>query len=153
MVLCIALCVCRCAQKIIIMTNEIAGFGVLSLFFLLTLSELTVKQFKMCTQQVWCSLQGVLAKASYELFCAEKSHVANGKAQACTQDALLFFLLTLERWGEGGCSHYVPFKFQWVPIMFSKCSSSSQFVTQHVLCSTHFHPICFGNWCPPFSPI
>jgi hypothetical protein len=76
----------------------------------------------------------VLAKASYELFWAEKSHAANGKAQACTQDALVFFLLTLERrlGGVGGCSHYVPFKFQWVPIMFSKCSSSSQCVPQHV---------------------
>jgi len=87
----------------------------------------------MCAQQVWCSLQGVLAKASYELFWAEKSHAANGKPQACTQVALLFFLLTLERKKGGGG---VPFKFQWVPIMFSKCSSSSQCVPQHVLCST-----------------
>ncbi len=87
--------------------------------------------------------RGILAKASYELFWEEKSHAPNGKTQACTQDALLFFLLTLERrvggwvggW-VGGCSHYVPFKFQWVPITFSKCSSSSQCVPQHVLCST-----------------
>ncbi len=46
-------------------------------------------------------------------------------------------------WGGGGiffvfpqfpmCSQYVPFKLQWVPIRFSKCSSSSQCVPQHVL--------------------
>jgi hypothetical protein len=44
-----------------------------------------------------------------------------------------------EFWTTWGCSHYVPFKFQWVPIMFSV--------------APHIHPICFGNWCPPFSRI
>ncbi len=50
-------------------------------------------------------------------------HTANGKAQACTQGTLLFFLLSF--WGRGRegegfffifpwfpmCSHYVPFNF------------------------------------------
>jgi len=54
-------------------------------------------------------------------------HAADGKAQACTQGALLFFLLSLVGGGGGGgkrenefflifpwfpmCSHYVPFTF------------------------------------------
>jgi len=65
-------------------------------------------------------LQRVLAQAKNgeELFWEEKFHTSNGKAQACTQDALVFFLLGLR--GEGFfsffpgspmCSHYVPFKF------------------------------------------
>jgi hypothetical protein len=43
------------------------------------------------TEQVVCSLQGVLAQAKNgdELFC-KKFHAANGKAQC----ALLFFLLS-----------------------------------------------------------
>jgi len=38
-------------------------------------------------------LQGVLAQAKNrdKLFCEEEFHAANGKAQACTQSALLFF--------------------------------------------------------------
>jgi hypothetical protein len=42
-----------------------------------------------------CSLQGVLlaqAKKGDELFWEEKFHAANGKAQACTQGALLVSL-------------------------------------------------------------
>jgi hypothetical protein len=136
------------------MTNEIAGFGVLSLFFLLTLSELTVKRFKMCTQQVWCSLQGVLAKASYELFCAEKSHVANGKAQACTQDALLFFPFNF---GEMGGGEGVPTMFPLSSNGFPSCSQNVPQVLNvfpnMLSVAPHFHPICIGNWCPPFSPI
>ncbi len=44
-----------------------------------------------------CSLQGVFAQAKNgdELLWEEKFHAANGKAQACTQGALLFFLLSL----------------------------------------------------------
>jgi hypothetical protein len=39
------------------------------------------------------------AKNADELFWEEKFHAANGKAQACNQGALFFFLLSL--WGEG----------------------------------------------------
>jgi hypothetical protein len=53
-------------------------------------------------------------------FEKRKFHAANGKAQACTQGALIFFLLCF---GGGRsfpmCSHYVPLKFlKWVPTMF-----------------------------------
>jgi hypothetical protein len=52
-------------------------------------------------QQVGSYLQGVLAQAKNgdKLFWEEKLHAANGKAQACTQSALLSFLLSL--WGGG----------------------------------------------------
>jgi hypothetical protein len=81
-----------------------------------------------------CSLQGVLAQAKNgdKVFWEEKLHAANGKAQACTQGALIFFLLGLfwGGWGEvffifpwfSMCSHYVPFKFamssHYVPSVF-----------------------------------
>jgi hypothetical protein len=44
--------------------------------------------------EVDCSLQAVLARAKNgdKLFLKEKFHVANGKAQACTQGALLFLI-------------------------------------------------------------
>jgi len=89
---------------------------------------------------VGCSLQGVLAHAKNgdEVFWKEKFHATNGKAQACTQGALFFFLLCF---GVGGgkeilffifpdfpmCSHYVPFKFpmgsQYFPQHFLHTSS------------------------------
>jgi hypothetical protein len=94
---------------------------------------------------VGCSLQGALAHAKNgdEVFWEEKFHAANGKAQACTQGALLFFLLCFgvggRRQGEWGkrfffifpdfpmCSHYVPFKFpmgsQYFPQYFLHTSS------------------------------
>ncbi len=54
------------------------------------------------------------AKNGGELFWEEKFHAANGKAQACTQGALHFFLLSLEGFGGGYFSvflgsHHVPF--------------------------------------------
>jgi hypothetical protein len=51
-------------------------------------------------EQVACSLQGVLAQAKNgdQVFWEEKFHAANGKAQACIQGALLFFLLCLSGW-------------------------------------------------------
>jgi len=87
---------------------------------------------------VGCSLQGALAHAKNgdEVFWEEKFHATNGKAQACIQGALLFFLLCF---GGGGrdfffifpdfpmCSHYVPFKFpmgsQYFPQHFLHTSS------------------------------
>jgi hypothetical protein len=44
--------------------------------------------------EVSCSLQVVLARAKNgdNLFWKEKFHAANGKAQACTQRALLFLI-------------------------------------------------------------
>jgi hypothetical protein len=64
-------------------------------------------------EQVVCSLQGVLtqAKNGDELFC-KKFHAANGKAQTCSQGALISFLLR----GGGDLSS------QWVPIRFPICS-------------------------------
>jgi len=95
-----------------------------------------------------CSLQGVLAQAKNgdQVFWEEKFHAANGKAQACTQGALLFFLLCF---GEGGggryffvifpgfpmCSQYVPFKFpmvshdvpQFCNVFHNMCSKAPHF--------------------------
>jgi hypothetical protein len=102
-------------------------------------------------------LQGVLAQArnGEELFWEEKFHAANGKAQACTQGALLFFLLSLG--GGAGkdffsplvsnvfplCSLQIPNMFPQVPNVFP-----NMFVV-----ATHFYPICFGKCCPPFTYI
>jgi len=78
---------------------------------------------------VGCSLQGLLAHAKDgdEVFWEEKFHAANGKAQACTQGALVFFLFMF--WGWGGdffsffpTSQCVRTMFlsssQWVPNIF-----------------------------------
>jgi len=48
-------------------------------------------------------LQGILAQAKNgdKLFGEEKFHAANGKAQACSQDAWFFLLLSLGGAGEG----------------------------------------------------
>ncbi len=100
-------------------------------------------------QQVGCSLQGVSlveAKNGDKFFWEEEFHAANGKTQACTQGALLFFLLSLGGKGRKGrdfffifpsfpmCIYYFPFKF---PL-------SSQHVPQHVLHSTSLlsHMLC-----------
>jgi len=69
-------------------------------------------------------LQEVLAqtKNRHKLFWEEELHAANGKAQACTQGALLFLFLSLgER--EGFFSFFL--HSQCVPTMFP---SSSQWV-------------------------
>jgi len=77
-------------------------------------------------------LQGVLAQAKNgeELFPEEKFHAANGKAQACTQGALLFSFISL---GEDFFSFFpgsqsVPTMFlsssQWVSIKFPMRSST-----------------------------
>ncbi len=106
------------------------------------------------TEQVGCSLQGVLAQAKNgdQVFWEEKFHAANGKAQACTQGALFLFLFCFGgegRGGEGGggefffifrsfpiCLHYVPFKF---PI----CSPIRNIFPFFI--PPHFYPICLGN--------
>jgi len=77
---------------------------------------------------VGSSLQGALAHAKNgdEVFWKEKFHVANGKAQACTQGALFFFFLCFGvRWG--GKKDFFSFfpTSQCVRIMFL---SSSQWV-------------------------
>jgi hypothetical protein len=73
------------------------------------------------------------AKNGDELFWEEKFHAANGKAQADTESALHFFLLSLGGKGfKGGyfsifpSSHYVP----------NKLPSCPQFVPQHVFHNT-----------------
>jgi hypothetical protein len=86
---------------------------------------INMKQNK-CPQvynEVGCSLQVVWAwvKNGDEFFWEKKFHAANGKAQACTQGALLFFLLT---WGVGGGG--ILFHFSLVPkCILTKFPSSS----------------------------
>jgi hypothetical protein len=69
-------------------------------------------------------LQRVLAQAKNgdELFWEEKFHAPNGKPQACTQGALLFFLLSLGEcgWGGEGFLFFLGcfLVFFCVPIMF-----------------------------------
>jgi hypothetical protein len=77
------------------------------------------------------SLQGALAHAKNgdEVFWKEKFHVANGKAQACTQGALFFFLLCFAVGGRGKiffsffltsqcvCTMFLS-NSQWVPNIF-----------------------------------
>jgi hypothetical protein len=95
-------------------------------------------------------------------------HAANGKAQACTQDALLFFPFKFLGWGWGEGEGFF-FIFPWFP-MCSQCvltmfpstsqwvSSGSQYVPQVPnmfpnisSMAPHFYPICFGKCCPPFT--
>jgi len=59
-------------------------------------------------------LQGVLAQAKNgdQVFWEEKFHAANGKAQACTQGALLFSFYVLEG-GKRFICH-----FSWLPNAF-----------------------------------
>jgi len=68
---------------------------------------------------VGCSLQSALAHAKNgdEVIWEEKFHAANGKAQACTQGALLFFLLCF---GVGGGEIF--FQFSRLPNVFALCS-------------------------------
>ncbi len=101
-------------------------------------------------------MQGVLAHAENgdKLFWEEKFHATNGKARACTQGALLFFLLSFGggRGGQGIFSFFlasqcVPTTLhsssQWVPNMFPNL----------FFIAPHFYPICFGKCCPPFTYI
>jgi len=70
---------------------------------------------------VGCSWQGVLgqAKNGDELFWEEKFHAANWKAQACTQGALLFFLLSFGwEWWERILFSFFPCS-QCVPNVFT----------------------------------
>ncbi len=89
-------------------------------------------------EQIGCSLQGVRAQAKNgdKLFWEEKFHAANGKTQACTQGALLFFPFNFGR----GQDFY-----SFFPV--------SQCVPQHVLIEPHFYPRCFGRSCPSFTYI
>jgi hypothetical protein len=93
----------------------------------------------------------------------DKFHAANGKAEACTQGALLYVLLSF---AEGGvlegfffifpwfpmCSHYVPFKFPMgshqVPNTFFKFSMHAPNMFS---IASHFYPLCFRKRCPPFT--
>ncbi len=99
------------------------------------------------------------AKNGDQVFWEEKFHAANGKAQACTQGALLFFLLCLEGRGWGIFSYFpasqcvrnmFPFKFpmgsQHVPQFRNVFPNMFSIPPQ-------FYPICLGKWCPPFTYI
>ncbi len=94
------------------------------------------------------------AKNGAEVFWEEKFHAATRKAQACTQGALLFFLLCLGGWRGGRdffsffpASQCVRIMFlsspQWVPNIFPNIFSIPP----------HFYPICLGKWCPPLTYI
>ncbi len=80
-----------------------------------------------------CSLQGALAHAKNgdEVFWEEKFHVADGKAQACTQGALFFFFLCF---GVGGGRRIF---FSFFPI--------SQCVRTMFLSSSQWVPNIFRN--------
>ncbi len=93
-------------------------------------------------------MQRVLAQAKNgdELFWEEKFHAPNGKPQACTQGALLFFLLSLGEWGWEGegfsfsfsprsqCFPIMcPLSSQWVPNMFPNMFFHSTSLLSHVL--------------------
>ncbi len=127
--------------------------------------------------QVDCSLHGVLgqAKNGDELFWEEKFHAANGKAQRCTQGALLFPFKSFfwEGRAEDFFSYFpgsqcvltmFPLSSQWVPIRFPLGSHqvpirfplgspSSQCVPQHVLHNTSL--LCHMLWqmLSSFSPV
>jgi hypothetical protein len=95
------------------------------------------------------------AKNGDEAFWEEKFHAANGKAQACTQGALLLFLSCFGGGGMGGRDFFSFFpasqcvrtmflsSSQWVPNIFPNIFSIP----------LHFYPICLGKWCPPFTYI
>ncbi len=98
-------------------------------------------------------MQGALAHAKNgdKVFWEEKFHAANVKAQACTQGALLFFLLCF---GGGGGRDFFSFlpasqgvhtmflsSSQWVPNIFPNIFSVPP----------HFYPICLGKCCPPLT--
>jgi hypothetical protein len=63
---------------------------------------------------------GVLAQAKNgdQVFWEEKFHTANGKAQACTQGAFLFFLLCFGEGGWGGERDFFFLASQFVHSMF-----------------------------------
>ncbi len=77
---------------------------------------------------------------------------ANGKAQACTQGALLFFLISF---GRGGDKDFFSFFLgsQWVPIRFPICSPFLNVFPNMFSIAPHFYPICFGKCFPPFTYI
>jgi hypothetical protein len=99
------------------------------------------------------------AKNSDWLFWEEKIHAADGKAQACTQGALLFFLLSL---GEEGVdfssvfpsSQCVSTTFPWVsngfPSTFHYVPQVPNVLPNPFYIASHFCPIRFGKCCPPF---
>jgi hypothetical protein len=75
---------------------------------------------------VGCFLQGLLAHAKDgdELYCEEKFHAINGKAQTCIQGVLFFFLLSLvEGEGGGGCVKGFQLKHDKgiCTLLFKKC--------------------------------
>jgi len=88
------------------------------------------------------------AKNGDKLFWKEKIHAANGKAQACTQGTLLFFLSSF---GAGG--RFFFFIFPWFP-SGSHCVPQvpNEFPNMFSI-APHFYPICFGKCYPPFTYI
>jgi hypothetical protein len=103
---------------------------------------------------VGCSLQGALAHAKNgdEIFWKKKFHAAIGKAQACTQSVLFFFLLCF---GVGGGGK-IFFHFPQLPNVFALCPF--QIPNGFPIFSPTFFPylltfICLEKWCPPFTYI
>jgi hypothetical protein len=95
-------------------------------------------------------LQRVLAhtKNGDRLFWEEKFHAANGKAQACTQGALIFF--PFKFFPFFSCSQCVPFKF---PTGSHYAPQFSNVFHNMFSITPHFYPICLGKCCPPFRYI
>jgi hypothetical protein len=81
-------------------------------------------------EQVVCFLQGVLAQAKNgdELF-SKKFHAANGKAQTCSQGALISFLLR----GGGGRGFKFSMGSYQVPNMFLNMLSIAPHFLSHML--------------------
>ncbi len=88
------------------------------------------------SQWVGCSLQWVLAQAKngQKPFQDEKFHPANGKAQACTQGALLLKIKFGRRIFSSLVPNVIPLGFQWVLNIFPKfpmCSPTCS--AQHLI--------------------
>ncbi len=93
---------------------------------------------------IYCKGNQPRPKMVTQLFQEQKFHAPNGKAQACTEGALLFPLL-----GRGGG---FPTMFlsssQWVLIRFPKFQMCSRtFSPQHPT----FYCICVGKCCRSFT--
>ncbi len=88
------------------------------------------------------------AKNGDQLFWEEKFHAANGKAQACTQGALLFFLISFVR----GVTR-ISFHFALVPNGFPSGSPFLNVFPNMFSIAPHFYPICFGKCFPPFTHV
>jgi len=98
--------------------------------------------------KVKCYLERVLTQANNgdELFWEEKFHAANnGKAQVCTQGALLFSLLSFG--GKGGLGG-IFFHFSLLPNVFPLCSFKGPMGSHEVPTMFTKFTMCSQTWTP-----